>query len=191
MPTREMLAQRLRETRQESGLTLKEVERLSGFSSTHISEIERGRTTPTVDALVRIAGALQKDPCYFLEDRVLGEVAFAAPDGNGQSVLDGAAELLPLTPGVLGGHLEVARLRAPKRATGAVAAIGVGDLCFYGVVGTVRVTADEVPYEIPAGGSLHARFASPPVIAVEEAPAELLIVRAPVGPSRGGNGGAS
>lgn len=187
MPTRETLARRLRETRQKCGLTLKEVERLSGFSSTHISEIERGRTTPTVDALVRISTALRKDPCYFLEGRVLGEIAFTAADGDGQLVLGGAGRLLSLTPGVLGGHLEITRLLVTKPCSGSLEEVGPGDLCLYAVAGDLRVTADDVSHEILAGASLHARFPNPPQITIERAPAEVLIVRAPVGAPIGGS----
>jgi type IV pilus assembly protein PilB len=55
-------------------MTLKNVETLSGLSSTHISEIERGMTSPTIGALIRIAHALKKDPSYFIEERKLIEV---------------------------------------------------------------------------------------------------------------------
>jgi transcriptional regulator with XRE-family HTH domain len=47
-------------------LTLKEVERKAQVSATHISEIERGLTSPTVGALWRIAAALDAPPFHFL-----------------------------------------------------------------------------------------------------------------------------
>ena len=61
MMTKEQLGTRIRSVRKERGLTLKELERVSGFSATHISEIERGKTSPTIGALVRISNALGKD----------------------------------------------------------------------------------------------------------------------------------
>ncbi|MBD3236180.1 MAG: helix-turn-helix domain-containing protein [Candidatus Eisenbacteria bacterium] len=191
MPSREIMAGRLREARRDSGLTLKQVERLSGFSSTHISEIERGRTTPTVDALVRIAAALGRDPCYFLEERLLEEVAVARADGDGRAVLDRAARLQPLAPGVLGGQLELSRLRIDRACEGTLDGVEPGDLCFYVTTGALRLLAEETTYELPQGGSLHARFGQVPRIVVDRAPAELLIVRAPSGLPRSDDGEAS
>ena len=45
------LGSRLRDVRKTQSLTLKQLERTSGFSATHISEIERGKTSPTIGAI--------------------------------------------------------------------------------------------------------------------------------------------
>jgi transcriptional regulator with XRE-family HTH domain len=42
----EVLGQRLKACRTEAGLTLKAMEARAGVSATHISEIERGKTSP-------------------------------------------------------------------------------------------------------------------------------------------------
>ena len=55
------LGERLRRLRFARNLTLKEVEAKAHVSATHLSEIERGKTSPTVGALVRIARALGED----------------------------------------------------------------------------------------------------------------------------------
>jgi len=68
MATREDLGRRLRTARFEHDLTLKEVARRSGMSATHISEVERGRTSPTIGALQRIAAALGESPATFLRE---------------------------------------------------------------------------------------------------------------------------
>ena len=62
-----LLGERLRNLRRARDLVLKDVERLSGISATHISEIERGRTSPTLQVLARIARALGTSPSYLLE----------------------------------------------------------------------------------------------------------------------------
>ncbi|MCK4915882.1 MAG: helix-turn-helix transcriptional regulator, partial [Candidatus Eisenbacteria sp.] len=46
MPTKEEVGQRVRLARFRRDLTLKEVAIRSGMSATHISEIERGKTSP-------------------------------------------------------------------------------------------------------------------------------------------------
>jgi transcriptional regulator with XRE-family HTH domain len=50
-------------------MTLKEVAIRSGMSATHISEIERGKTSPTIGALQRIAAALEERPAHFVEEQ--------------------------------------------------------------------------------------------------------------------------
>ena len=52
-----LLGRRIRRIRQEKSLTLKQIEAKVGVSATHISEIERGKTSPTIGALEKIAAA--------------------------------------------------------------------------------------------------------------------------------------
>jgi len=47
------IGRRIKKVREEKHLTLKNVEAKAGISATHISEIERGKTSPTVGALMR------------------------------------------------------------------------------------------------------------------------------------------
>ena len=61
------LGDRVRRTRQEKGLTLKQIEIKVGISATHVSEIERGNTSPTIGALEKIAEALGVLPSYLID----------------------------------------------------------------------------------------------------------------------------
>lgn len=106
MITKENLGTRIRAVRKDRGLTLKELERISGFSATHISEIERGKTSPTIGALVKIANALKKDASFFLEEEQLSEVAITRRDERPPLPEDVAkARGEYLTPGIPGGRL--------------------------------------------------------------------------------------
>ncbi len=71
MPTKQEVGHRVRLARFRRDLTLKEVAARSGMSATHISEIERGKTSPTIGALERIAGALEERPAHFVEEQTL------------------------------------------------------------------------------------------------------------------------
>ena len=53
-------------------MTLKEVAARAGMSATHISEIERGKTSPTIGALQKIARALDERPSRFVEEKPFG-----------------------------------------------------------------------------------------------------------------------
>lgn len=74
MLTNGALGQRLRDCRREQKLTLKALEALAAVSATHISEIERGRTSPTIGALDKLARALGKRASFFLEEELLDDV---------------------------------------------------------------------------------------------------------------------
>jgi len=69
MPTKQEVGQRLRLARFRRDMTLKEVATRSGMSATHISEIERGKTSPTIGALQRIADALEERAAHFVEEQ--------------------------------------------------------------------------------------------------------------------------
>ena len=64
---RATLGRRIRTIRIEKELTLKQIEAMVGISATHVSEIERGRTSPTVGALARIAEALGVRPSHLID----------------------------------------------------------------------------------------------------------------------------
>lgn len=72
------VGRRIKKIRESRFMTLKDVERKANISATHISEIERGMTSPTINILIRIAEALEKDPSYFVEEEELEDVSFIA-----------------------------------------------------------------------------------------------------------------
>lgn len=87
MISKEEIGRRIKKVREEQHLTLKNVEAKAGISATHISEIERGKTSPTIGALVRIADALSKDPAYFIEEEELNDTSFVALEDRKQEDL--------------------------------------------------------------------------------------------------------
>ena len=50
------LGERLRELRQQRDLTLLQLSQQTGLSVSYLSDLERGRTNPSIDTLERIAG---------------------------------------------------------------------------------------------------------------------------------------
>ena len=77
------LGRRIKLLRIARSLTLKELEARGGISATHVSEIERGKASPTVGALARIARALRIRPATLVEPRVLPEVSVMRADERG------------------------------------------------------------------------------------------------------------
>lgn len=67
MLSRRDLGERIKRFRLDRNLTLKDIETKAKVSATHVSEIERGMTSPTVGALAKIAHALGTEASYFLQ----------------------------------------------------------------------------------------------------------------------------
>jgi transcriptional regulator with XRE-family HTH domain len=82
MLSKKELGQRIKRFRLERNLTLKEVELKAKVSATHVSEIERGMTSPTVGALTKIAHALGSEPSYFLESNSYPAVSVVRKDSR-------------------------------------------------------------------------------------------------------------
>lgn len=102
MTTRESisvaLGKRVRRTRQEKGLTLKQIEAKVGVSATHVSEIERGNTSPTVGALEKIAEALGVPPSYLIDLAPVSELrVLHAEDRQALSLKGESVDFDPLT----------------------------------------------------------------------------------------------
>lgn len=144
MLTKHELGRRLRRTRFEKGLTLKDVAGRCGMSATHISEVERGKTSPTIGALQRISAALGEDPSFFVREDSLPRVVvsrandrtdFFASDKEGRPLTAGV-----LSPGLPGGALQIfGTLVAPGEKISVHPMIGeIVVLCLQGMV---RVTA--------------------------------------------------
>lgn len=92
------LGKRLRRIRQERGLTLKQIEAKVGVSATHVSEIERGNTSPTIGALERIASALGVAPSYLLDIPPQRGLRILDPEARTPLTMDrGTITLDPLT----------------------------------------------------------------------------------------------
>ncbi|MBN2072217.1 MAG: helix-turn-helix transcriptional regulator [Candidatus Krumholzibacteriota bacterium] len=97
MITKEEIGRRIKKIREQMHMTLKNVEAKANISATHISEIERGKTSPTIGALLRIANALGKDPAYFIEDEELEDVSFVSLEDRQKMTLgraEGVVEML-------------------------------------------------------------------------------------------------
>lgn len=114
------LGKRIRNLRTERRLTLKQVETACGLSATHLSEIERGRTSPTIGALVRIARALGKDAAYFLEAEERDDVAVQMREDGKPRTIAAGLRSTSLSPGIPGGDLYAYRVNFDAGTSAAI-----------------------------------------------------------------------
>ena len=159
MPTLAELGKRLKRARTERDLTLKEVEHKSGVSATHISQIERGKTSPTVGALQKLARALEIETSFFLEEVELPEVAVV--DRERPPVVLHREPLMAvqsLTTGIPGSHLHFFLLKAEPGGDGPVISHShEGEECGTVIKGTMIVTVGSEEYVLRKGESIHFR----------------------------------
>jgi transcriptional regulator with XRE-family HTH domain len=89
------LGERIRELRKEHGWSQAELGKLIGTDSQYVSRYENGRITPSADALIRIAAALEVSTDYLLLEGVPRKVL----DGHNLGGLgDRLADLAELSP---------------------------------------------------------------------------------------------
>ncbi|MFN8586283.1 MAG: XRE family transcriptional regulator [Candidatus Eisenbacteria bacterium] len=162
------LGRRVRALRLQRGMTLKQVEAACGLSATHLSEVERGRTSPTLGALTRLAAALGRETAYFLEPDELPEVAQLKRNDAPRKTLATGVAATTLTGGIPGSHLTAFELRFEAQGAASCAfAAGECDteanyLVLEGAV-VARVGDDETRLE--AGDALQASHGRPHALA--------------------------
>lgn len=148
------LGRRVKAERLAREMTLKQVADAAGLSPTHISEIERGRTSPTVGALMKISHALGKSATYFVEEVELPTVSVVRrSDRPTRTVTDRGRNIASasyLTVGIPAGRLRVVELAdiGPGRVEGPT---HEGEEILLVKTGRVRVAVGEREYELSEG----------------------------------------
>jgi transcriptional regulator with XRE-family HTH domain len=160
-------------------MTLKQVEEACGLSATHLSEIERGRTSPTIGALARIARALRRDMSFFVEADERAEVSFTSRESLAPAPAGPGATLQAMTTGVPGSQIHAYRVvlesasasfQLPAREQGA-------DALYLVCHGEVDVDMGRSTFRLGPGDALQASCGVPHRLrAVEGAGAECIAV---------------
>lgn len=127
-------------------MTLKAAQEASGLSSTHLSEIERGRTSPTIGALIRIADAYQVDPSLFLDDAARPPFLLATP---------GTTSAPRASAGVAGGRLSWTCLHLEPGSEQAIAPNV--EAAGFVASGSVLLATDGSKISLATGDSFHDR----------------------------------
>ncbi len=157
MPDKSELGRRIKSVRDTKHLTLKTIEAAAGISATHISEIERGKTSPTLGALVRISKALGKDVAYFLEDEDLGDSSLVTSENRLRESLAGAAGTFErLTTSIPGGRLQACRITlAPGKGQSSQPHSHYGNEAALVLSGKIRFTCLGEEIELEEGDAIH------------------------------------
>ena len=158
MPSKAELGKRIREERLRQSKTLKDVEGRSGVSATHISQIERGITWPTVNALHKVASALEKHTSFFLEEVELPEISLTM--GKDPVILSEQPRVAmsPLTNGIPGSKIHFYKLTAEPAGGIEKFVPGhahEGDECGWVLSGHIQVRVGEDVFDLKRGDAIH------------------------------------
>ena len=152
------LGRRIKMLRVARGMTLKDLEERGGISATHVSEIERGKASPTVGALGRIARALGVRPATLVEPRTLPLVSvMRAADRDRQPVQWGQGSLAPVTHPTHGSTMGAIVMKLPVARGAALTHHHEGEEWVTVLSGQVEVRIDSEVHALRAGDSLHFR----------------------------------
>ncbi len=154
------LGKRIRRERTRQGLSLKEIEKRAGISPTHVSEIERGRSSPTVGALVKIAQALERPLAHFVEILPEQSAIFSSDRPRREWVLNhGSVRLEPLLDPAVAFDLSVSLLclDAGARLAEQECHLGVRELFAHVIEGCLEISVGDEDFMLAEGDSIHLR----------------------------------
>jgi len=157
------LGRRIKQIRLSQGYTLKDIESKVGVSATHVSEVERGKTSPTVGALGKIAQALDVNPSFLVDLPVGEEVSLTRQAAR--VVLTGPNEAarweilttenpyaeLSLFVLVLEADMPAPLVRPPRP----------GDKFIHMIEGIVEIELSDEKYLLRKGDSIHFKSSQP------------------------------
>ncbi|MBI5835707.1 MAG: helix-turn-helix domain-containing protein [Candidatus Eisenbacteria bacterium] len=152
------LGQRLRDARRGAQLTLQQLSRLSGYSVTHLSQVERGHACPTIGALRRISSAIGRDIRTFLEASPLPEVSMVRKGERQRLQLESSHEQVEIaTRRVPGGEIQAAvhvvRPFAGKEPP--QPSVAENARYFYVLRGRLELQLEDRPVTCEAGDAVH------------------------------------
>ncbi|HYM81643.1 MAG TPA: XRE family transcriptional regulator [Candidatus Limnocylindria bacterium] len=157
-PSPQELGRRIKMLRVSSGLTLKDLEERGGISATHVSEIERGKASPTVGALGRIARALGMRPAALVEPRAPLEVTVVrAAKRQGRRLKWGEAIIESLTEPLHCAGLGALLVRLPIGREPALTHEHEGEQWVLVMSGVAEIRVDQERFVLREGDTLHFR----------------------------------
>jgi transcriptional regulator with XRE-family HTH domain len=180
-PSLAELGRRIRMLRVTRGLTLKDLEQRGGISATHVSEIERGRASPTIGALERLARALGVSSAALVEASATPEVVVRRRDEPQRTTLRiGRAEVQPIGGGVREGSFGAQLVTVPPGREPVFEHEHAGEQWVLVLEGAVEVRIGAEAWLLREGDSIHFRSHRRHSYAnLASAPATLLVANRP------------
>ena len=157
------LGRRVKQERLRRGMTLKDIEAKVGISATHLSEVERGKSSPTVGVLEKIARALGTRAALLI-DAAAGLPVSQTHPGRRRAVLseDGCVRTESLSDSFGGSEVSVLlRTFYPRCAHEPVLHGHEGEEFIHVLGGSLQVLIGEEEFHLGEGDSLHFKAGRP------------------------------
>jgi transcriptional regulator with XRE-family HTH domain len=157
------LGRKLKQERLRRGLTLKDIENRVGISATHLSEVERGKSSPTVGVLDKIARALGTRSSLLIEMASGPPFSHTRP-GERRAVLttDGTVRTESLSEAFPGAEVSLLlKTYSPAPARQLSPRGHEGEEFVYVLSGRLRVHVGEEQHLLEAGDSIHFKSIQP------------------------------
>jgi len=166
MPSKQKLGARIKRFRLERNLTLKEVELKANVSATHVSEIERGMTSPTVGALAKIAKALGTEPSYFLQNSAYPAVSVVRSSERSVFTLESwGARINRLNDGIRDARMSFLEVELQPGPAQRVEPLShTGEEFVHILRGVVEINVGDNRHLLKEGDSIHFRAQEPHTI---------------------------
>jgi transcriptional regulator with XRE-family HTH domain len=150
------VGKRIKKTRTSKNMTLRDVANRAGVSATLISDIERGKTSPTIKSLSKISKALDTSIVSFIEDRKTREVMLSRSSDRVIVVHDKVnTTTMSLTRKIANGQMEVIEARYGPGASSRKPISHLGEKIIIVVDGRLELTIEDRTYSLESGDTLY------------------------------------
>ncbi len=152
------IGRKIKELREEKGLSLRQLSELIGVSPSHIQKIETNQITPSITVMLKIAQGFGKDVGYFLgAGPAPRDVAFLEPDQRQILALNEPKITIELlSEGITDQMLQPMILVIPPgEQLGPREIIHEGEEWQFCLQGTIQFTIGEESYTLREGSSIH------------------------------------
>lgn len=150
------VGKRIKKSRSTKNMTLRDVANRAGVSATLISDIERGKTSPTIKSLSKISKALDENIVFFIEDRKTREVMLSRASDRVIVVHDKVnTTTMSLTKKIANGSMEVIEAKYGPGASSRKPLSHLGEKIVLVVEGRIEMVIQEKTYSLETGDTLY------------------------------------
>ena len=179
---REQIGDRIRKLREEKGLTLADLSRLTGFEATMLAEIESNAISPQLGTIIKLSKALDSALQRLLSGE--GEKLYAITRKDERKVVArssaasnarSAYTYMSLAPEVKGRHME-ALLVELEAVPDEERSVHAGEEFIYVLEGTVVLYIGDERFDLLPGDSVYYLSTTPHLLTAREGTAKILAV---------------
>jgi transcriptional regulator with XRE-family HTH domain len=155
---------KLRQVRQQKGLSMQQLANRSGVSPAAIHKIEHSHMIPTITTLMKLAAALNRSVAFFVDEEDIGRPAVFTPAAERKPVLTSKHGLeLESISGPYGQFLLAGAVATLEHGadSGPQAMEHPGEELVHVLDGRIEICVDDDMYRLGVGDSLHFRTDRP------------------------------